>query len=340
MSSSRTLSTVLALLTCLLLLSIPPFTQHSNKTTKRISTRQPSAKAEPATSLNPNDNRTIALNNVHQQLAASLRDLPSHKAYVKRVDLTYTQAKRRGDDFYTVYQNAFDCNKQPGIVFTQGQFDNAWSMTPPEPDDLLDHWKTALSDTTGKLPSPSAIKAIEVVQNKAPFTSAQGAQVMEPTDAQSYVQYIPSAGAILVLHSQSADDLLAKRGVAKADRSRGIPTLNRLSDVLWYMWNTVTNEPNSLRYIGREGIINTATKTIVDEIFVKAVGTIMVPWPGISYGLNTDEGKALLGTPNGVAIAWMLIDRYRELGKREVRVRIWTVEGSRQMLWDMAPTQQ
>ncbi|KAL8787207.1 MAG: hypothetical protein Q9213_002318 [Squamulea squamosa] len=276
----------------------------SHWTTKCILTRQPLVDVEEAASLTPDDDRTIAPTHGHQQFEASLLDLTSQRAHVKRADLTYTQARQRGDDFYTVYQYAFDFNRQPGIDSVQSQFDNAWSITPPEPDDLLDHWKTALRDTTGKLPFSSAIKAFEVVQNK------------------------------------SADDLLTKRGVAKADRVRGIPALNRLSDVLWYMWNIVTNEPETLRYLGREGIINTASKSIMDEIFVKAVGTTLVPWPGISYGLNTDEGKALLGTPNGVAIAWILIDRYRELGKRELRVRIWTTGGSRHMLWDMAPTQQ
>jgi hypothetical protein len=47
-----------------------------------------------------------------------------------------------------------------------------------------------------------------------------------------------------------------------------------------------------------------------------ASGRLIVPgaavsdrpmWPSISYYINTDEAQALLGTPNGCDIAWLLI---------------------------------
>lgn len=35
-------------------------------------------------------------------------------------------------------------------------------------------------------------------------------------------------------------------------------------------------------------------------------------------------GQALLGTPNGMAAAWLIIDHHSILGRRESTVTIWT----------------
>lgn len=42
--------------------------------------------------------------------------------------------------------------------------------------------------------------------------------------------------------------------------------------------------------------------------------------PGLSFGMETDEGEALLGTPNGICTARLLVDKAAELGRRELKV--------------------
>lgn len=40
--------------------------------------------------------------------------------------------------------------------------------------------------------------------------------------------------------------------------------------------------------------------------------------------MDGEEGKALLGTPNGLATAWLLYDRYGQLERMAPRVTSWT----------------
>ncbi|KAL8898638.1 MAG: hypothetical protein Q9207_006608 [Kuettlingeria erythrocarpa] len=61
-------------------------------------------------------------------------------------------------------------------------------------------------------------------------------------------------------------------------------------------------------------------------------------FPGLSFGMDSDEGKALLGIPNGIGTARILVDRATELGRRELKVYIFAREdGKYCMLWDMHP---
>ena len=72
--------------------------------------------------------------------------------------------------------------------------------------------------------------------------------------------------------------------------------------------------------------MNPDSVAIMHEIFINVRGNSVVLWPGVSFEMNTDEGKALLGTPNGFGTAWLLLNRYRQLGKRWPRVTIWTAQ--------------
>lgn len=42
------------------------------------------------------------------------------------------------------------------------------------------------------------------------------------------------------------------------------------------------------------------------------------------FSMNTDEGKALLGTPNGKGVAWLLINHKAQLGMKQIKeVKVW-----------------
>lgn len=119
-----------------------------------------------------------------------------------------------------------------------------------------------------------------------------------------------------------------------------LPPLNRQSDVMWTVWKTITPNPNDLRYIGRDLIVNDDTRGIMNDVFARGPTRKPVTWPGVRFGIETEEGQALLGTPNGLATAYIMADRARDLGKRKLSVRIWASEtdppnqGYR-MLWDL-----
>lgn len=110
---------------------------------------------------------------------------------------------------------------------------------------------------------------------------------------------------------------------------------------MWAVWKTLTKTPNDLRYICRDGVVNPDSRAIMNEIFRKAPTGKPVSWPGLTFGIETEEAQALLGTPNGLAVAFMLMDRAKELGRRKLSVTIAATDpeaGSGfRMLWDMAP---
>lgn len=124
--------------------------------------------------------------------------------------------------------------------------------------------------------------------------------------------------------------------------SRYVPPLNRWSDVTWTLWKEKSGgAANTLRYIARDFITNPETRVVMAYIFDKVKHTDFVPFPGLEFGMDSSEGRALLGTPNGIGIARILIDRAAQLGRREPRVRIFTLDPYYVcMLWDLVPPNQ
>lgn len=123
---------------------------------------------------------------------------------------------------------------------------------------------------------------------------------------------------------------------------RHVPPLNRWSDVTWTLWKQKAGDgAKDLRYIARSFITNPETKSVMSYIYDKHGGDNAKAFPGLEFGMNTPEGRALLGTPNGIGTARILIDRATELGRREPRVRIFN-QGANgfYMLWDMVPPNQ
>lgn len=110
---------------------------------------------------------------------------------------------------------------------------------------------------------------------------------------------------------------------------------------MWTVWSTTSKTPNSLRLIGIDGISNGDTFGIMKTIFEKGEAKEPIKFPGLKFGLDTEEGQALLATPNGLAIAWLMIDRAGKLGRRIPTVSIYSVYpetgGYYRMLWDLQP---
>jgi hypothetical protein len=41
-------------------------------------------------------------------------------------------------------------------------------------------------------------------------------------------------------------------------------------------------------------------------------------WPGVTFSMESEEGKAILGTPNGCGVAFMLIQHGKALGEKRI----------------------
>lgn len=145
--------------------------------------------------------------------------------------------------------------------------------------------------------------------------------------------------------SHSAVEKITDRfqGISKDNRNAKLPTVSALSDLMWLAWNIAAPPaPQELRYIARDVVNNDETSAVMNYLFARdSADPRNVPWPGLEYSGDSDEGKALLATPNGRATAWLLIDHAGEMDwrvpSRQLKVNIFSVFGSYCMLWDMEP---
>lgn len=135
---------------------------------------------------------------------------------------------------------------------------------------------------------------------------------------------------------------LGEANVAAADIPARLPRMHQLSDLVWLTWESVTEHPGSLRYYAVQGIKNQVSLDLIKSILQARRGTTAVRWDRrLTFDLKSEEGMALFGCPNGIAVNWLLIHHAAELGKREPRVTVYTqvIDGAEavMMLWDLVP---
>ena len=104
--------------------------------------------------------------------------------------------------------------------------------------------------------------------------------------------------------------------------------LSRLSDIMFLAWQHACEEAatdvGSLAYVFRSHVTNDDTLAIASKALQGVDLQAARPWPGIDFDMGTEAGKALLGSPNGVAVAWMLIDRQTTFpGKTVSKVTVY-----------------
>lgn len=133
-----------------------------------------------------------------------------------------------------------------------------------------------------------------------------------------------------------------RRRVPAAEIPQYIPRLNQLSDLVWLAWDNLVSNPEVLRYYAVEHIFNAIAKPLMDEIFQQRRGAAPatdIPWSQrLTFDLESDEGKALFASPNGIAVNWLLIHHAGVLGRRRPRVSIFNPGGyNRCMIWDLVP---
>ncbi|KAL9582553.1 MAG: hypothetical protein Q9212_003231 [Teloschistes hypoglaucus] len=251
---------------------------------------------------------------------------PAHtRPFSKRaLDPKYDCLVEKGRKYYeSGILPAFDGHSSyPTPPFDENSFkDNGWSRKDDD-DSFVPHaWEPAFAIVPEGRPSSGdeSDRDVEVtfvfMSQDEPFTNDQGQQ--KATEAYYNVFYLPETMAIIASTTYSPIYQLQEAGVPADQISERIPPLHRLSDVIW---------------------ANIA-RPLMDDIFNERRGTEVVPWENrLTFGLDSKEGLALLGSPNGLAVAWILIHRAQALGRREPRVTIFNPDGTnRCMIWDLVP---
>ncbi|KAH7079617.1 hypothetical protein FB567DRAFT_533015 [Paraphoma chrysanthemicola] len=86
----------------------------------------------------------------------------------------------------------------------------------------------------------------------------------------------------------------------------------------------------SIKFVFRLSIHHPPTYSILNKIAAKQPSNTYDAWPGVTFDIESEEGRAILGTPHGAGVAWMLIQRREELGvrgRRISRVTMFWAEG-------------
>ncbi|KAH6639024.1 hypothetical protein C7974DRAFT_448848 [Boeremia exigua] len=103
-----------------------------------------------------------------------------------------------------------------------------------------------------------------------------------------------------------------------------LPALRQISDMAWGAWRRKHLDGQNLGKIRKfmvHTIINDITMDLIDEAlktYVLAPGEIRlgyVPfYPGVTFDMNSEEGAAMLGSPNGIAVGYFLAQHKTQLG--------------------------
>ncbi|KAL8993954.1 MAG: hypothetical protein Q9169_005960 [Polycauliona sp. 2 TL-2023] len=300
--------------------------------------------------------KSIALPFGRQGLTLNLSSSPLDSVLSKRAPpkepLAWPTLVCTGGKFLEKIQAAFESSSPSGREYTSADLDNGWTSVPllpgVVPDTSLDkYWSSVFTEAKDK---QLDIKSINVKQDKK-YTTNAGTEITNPTKAYSISLSIPSLHFLNSLNSLSPVAVITRRtpSISKSDRDAQLPPLSRLSDILWLNWISTSPTPRSLRYIGISKISNRQSGSAMDYLFNRDAGGKNpqkedIAWPGLEYSGDSDELKALLATPNGIAVAWMLIDHAEGLrGKgdglglvrRELKVNIFEVGRDYFILWDI-----
>jgi len=175
--------------------------------------------------------------------------------------------------------------------------------SPPRDDD-----NEALASEPESSGSSIAITHNLLLENRGPEdcsippSAAYFKQVINPSDGiiVAYDNYSPRAAAA---------------GSARTDAI--IPDLKYWSDVAFLQWKSRASKGEELKYVLRYQVMNHSASYMVEAINF-ANGDETVDWPGTTYDGASEEGRALLGTPNGSSVAWLLIQHKEFLGHKVV----------------------
>lgn len=137
--------------------------------------------------------------------------------------------------------------------------------------------------------------------------------MQSPTYGNYYNTFNPKDGVILANRNFSPADYMSN---PKAQ----LPDLQKWSDVNWFFWEMSCQEEKvgveNLNYVFRVQVVNDNTNFVVS----KALGSTSVDaWPGKEFNMDTDQGRAILGTPNGGGVAWFLINHQAQVGTKTVK---------------------
>ena len=120
-----------------------------------------------------------------------------------------------------------------------------------------------------------------------------------------------------------------------------VPAVSRFSDLAWTVYKdfAAVGRSHALQYICHEQVSDLVTAETMKYIIRRhrAPNATGIPFPGLEFDMQTAEGQAMLGTLNGLGTIWLLADRAWLLGRRNLKVNLWTEGQTLLLAWNMEP---
>ncbi|KAL8842266.1 MAG: hypothetical protein Q9170_000592 [Blastenia crenularia] len=223
------------------------------------------------------------------------------------IDDEFTRLVCKGDILINMITNGQSKTHLP----TQRDLDNGWSFNNYEfnPNRNI---LPALNDL-GIPRDEHQVSYQEIHQDEQFTISRTGNQRYDPTGGRYNNAYISSGvKSTIVAMSNHSPRFEARAGQV-------IPDLWRWSDVVWFAWAKIAGDKaGQLRFVIQENITTEQTRRMMEYIegVHNSPDYLRLPWPGHLYDLGSKEGKALLATPHGVGLAWMIAEHNNVLGRK------------------------
>lgn len=100
-----------------------------------------------------------------------------------------------------------------------------------------------------------------------------------------------------------------------------LPELQSLSDLLWAGWYRGSQPQNSrnpdvanVKYLISVQITNRESLSIIQRALTAVKKDSVSLWPGDSFNMDSAEGQALLGSPNGKRWGYFITQRKKDIG--------------------------
>ncbi|KAL5426098.1 hypothetical protein PMIN04_002145 [Paraphaeosphaeria minitans] len=143
------------------------------------------------------------------------------------------------------------------------------------------HWDKDARDPKGHPIAPRD-QTYKVDGKEYRVTQARHLFTVNPTDGVIIGQFLESPA--------SAAEFLWYR---KA-RSDELPNIQRLSDIFWGHWVRDNTNVVNIRYFWMMDVANEDTEEIMARALSEA-GKAISTWPGVTFNMDSDAGKAILG---------------------------------------------
>ncbi|KAL8864546.1 MAG: hypothetical protein Q9174_007312, partial [Haloplaca sp. 1 TL-2023] len=281
--------------------------------------------------------------------ASSSHPLTSSPLFKRAPPRTFEEARCRGQAFWDRIQEIYRNPSKPGPQFSYSDLDAAWerNVRDEQHKEILDGFVSFFNQVVQGGITLNRINKTVMAQ-KSPYRDRLGRQ-QRGSHVYYEALYIRAAATVIATDIISPLHELQRIGKPASEAETLVPHLHRWSDMLWYIWRDILarnnptadgpvdrlpdnsrygpQDPARLRYLAHHDIENLSTKNVMRSIINRRTGgDDEAEWPGYTFDMESDEGLALLGTPNGGGTAWVLMDRYAQLGTRHPKVTIWTDE--------------